>query len=573
MRGSVACVTACVLWGGWAGAARAQADQPQVPCNGQRINAITITSRAPTVAGLRRIPVVSEVARAVHTTTQPDVISRFLLLHVGDRCSELRRAESAHILRAQPFLADASITVVPSDSGGVALDVQTIDEVAAVFSATLKAKAPLFTGLRVGDANAGGEGVYLAGRWWQESGLRDGYSFGVTDYQFLGQPYQATARLARAPLGGEYHFDVQRPFLTDLQRVAWRVQRGRSDDYVRFVDAAGSTHADLLSRDYADIGGLARIGPPGRLALVGVSVSHETAYAGTAPILISARGTSPDPAFPLDGRYASHTTSRLNALLGYRNLRYVRTTGFEGLRNVEDVPTGIEVGALIGKGAGLLGSRDHDVLVGGELYAGEASAESAIRLQVEAEARRPDTRAPWDGILSSGRLAWHQRTGQAHMVVTSLEWGGGWRVRVPFRVTLAGTDGGIRGMPEGVEQGGRRAIMRVEDRLLLGSVGQGVADLGVAFFADAGRLWAGDVPFGSTTPVRFSAGISLLAAVPSRSARTWRLDIALPNVPGRGLRLALRISRNDQSTGFWREPRDVAIARERSVPASLFNWP
>ena len=216
MRAAVACVTACVLCGGWAGVARAQADTPRVPCNGQRITAITITSRAPTVAGVRQIPVVSEIARAVHTTTQPNVISRFLLLRVGDRCSELRRAESAHILRAQPFLADASITVIPSDSGGVTLDVETIDEVAAIFSATLKAKAPVFTGLRLGDANAGGEGVYLAGRWWQEAGLRDGYSFGATDYQFLGQPYQATARVARAPLGGEYHFDVQRPFLTDL---------------------------------------------------------------------------------------------------------------------------------------------------------------------------------------------------------------------------------------------------------------------------------------------------------------------------------------------------------------------
>ena len=568
-----ACVTASVLWAGWTGAARAQAAPVQVPCRGQRIDAISITSRAPAVAGVRRVPVLSGLARAVHTTTQPDVISRFLLLRVGDRCSERRRAESEHVLRAQPFLADATINVLAADSGGVTLDVQTIDEVAAIFSATMRTKGPVFTGLRVGDANAGGEGVYVAGHWWQDAGLRDGYSFGITDYQFLGQPYQATAIASRDPLGGEYHLDVQRPFLTDLQRVAWRVQRGRSNSYVRFVDDTGGTHADLLSRDYADIGGVARIGPPGRLALVGFSVSHETAYAGATPILISRDGTTPDPGFPLGGRYASHNSTRLNALLGYRQLRYVRATGFEGLRDVQDVPVGVEIGALIGKSTPFLNSADHDVLVGADFYAGVADSTSALRLQTEAEARHPDAGSQWDGVLTSGRLAWHQRVTGAQMLVTSVDWGGGWRVRVPFRVTLAGREGGIRGMPEGLAQGGRRAIARVEDRVLLESMGKGFADVGFAVFADAGRLWAGDVPYGTTSPIQYSAGVSLLAAVPSHSARLWRLDLAVPHVPGRGFRLAISLSRNDASLGFWQEPRSVQLARERSVPVSLFNWP
>ncbi|MGH7669936.1 MAG: hypothetical protein ACRENQ_10645, partial [Gemmatimonadaceae bacterium] len=451
----VACVTVCVLCGGWAGTARAQKAQAPVACRGQRINAITITSQAPTVAGVRRVPVLSEVARTVHTTTQPDVISRFLLFHVGDACSERRRAESERILRAQPFLADASITVVRSDSGGVELDVRTIDEVAAVFSTTLRTKGTLLSGVRLGDANAGGEATYLAGAWWRENALRDGYSFRATDYQFLGQPNEATLSVARAPLGGEYHLDVQHPFLTDLQRVAWRVQRGQADDYVRFADDTGAIHADRVSREYADIGGLVRIGPPGRLALVGLSLSHESEYPGTAPILITPGGTAPDPTFPLDSRYASLRSTRLNALLGYRNLRYVRATGFDGLRNVQDVPVGFQLGTLVGTSVPLLGSTNHDMLVGSDLYAGRATATSALRLQAVAEARRPADTGLWDGVLGSGRAADDQRVGRSQMFVTSLEWSGGWHVRVPFRVTLAGTEGGIRGRPEGLEQGGR----------------------------------------------------------------------------------------------------------------------
>ncbi|OYV66806.1 MAG: hypothetical protein B7Z72_10690, partial [Gemmatimonadetes bacterium 21-71-4] len=432
---------------------------------------------------------------------------------------------------------------------------------------------PLVTGVRLGDGNTGGEGIYLMSNWWKEHALRDGYAFDMTDYQFLGRPIQATVLARRDPLGGAYHFGVQRPFLTGFQRFAWRMQQGESDDYVRFTDAAGVVHADRLGRTYADIGGLVRIGAPGRLALVGLSVSHEATRLGAAPILITGQGVQPDPGPVLDGRYDSRSASRVNLLLGYRNLRYVRATGLDALRNTQDVPVGVQVGALIGKSAPFLGSQAHDMLIGGDAYAGAGWRRAVLRFQATGEMRRSLVNNAWDGLLVSGRLAEYNKIGTRQTFITSLEWGGGWRVRVPFRVTLAGTHGGIRGMTEGLEQGGRRGILRLEDRIDLGShLGQ-TADFGLSFFADAGRLWAGGVPFGTTTPLRYSVGVSLLAAFPAASARMWRLDIAVPNVPGRGLRLALRLSHSDQTLTFWREPRDIAMARERSVPASLFNWP
>ena len=563
-----------IVFGAGAAVAGAQTAAVTVPCRGQRVDSIHIYSQAPTVTGVRSVPVVAEVVRAVHVTTRETVIERFLLLHVGDACSERRRAESERVLRAQPFLADATVQVVRSGSGGVNLEVNTVDEVAAVFSATLKPKAPVFTGLRLGDANVSGGGVYAAGMWWHERALRDGYAARVTDYQFLGQPVQATALAARNPLGGEYHLDVQRPFLTDLQRVAWRAQQGEADDYVRFVDAAGGIHADRLTRAYTDVGGLTRIGPPGRLALVGLSVSHESESASNAPIVISDEGTAPDSSGPWAAGFASHSVSRVNALLGYRNLRFVRATGFDALQHTQDIPVGIQIGGLIGKSAPL-GDRvtDRDMLFGADAYAGAASSRSALRFQAMGEVRRVLDSASWDGLLGSGRVAEYQKIGMSQTAMASVEWSGGWRARVPFRVTLAGVDGGVRGMPEGVEQGARRGIMRLEDRFDMRSPFGETADFALAVFADAGRLWAGDAPFGTTTPMRYSAGFSLLTAFPARSAQMWRLDVAFPNVPGRGVRLALRLTHTDATSVFWREPADVAVARERSVPASLFNWP
>ncbi len=567
----------CVGWvvgvGVGVGSAGAQAAPRPVPCRGQRVDAIRIVSEAPSVAGVRKLPVLADIAHAAHVTTQADVVEGFLLLHVGDACSERRRAESERVLRAQPFLADASIAVVASPDGGVELEVRTIDEVALQFSATMNSSGPLLTTLRLGDGNLNGEGVAATGAWWSEEGFRDGYAFDVTNYQLLGQPYQAMVSAARDPLGGRYHLGIQRPFLTDVQRVAWRVQQGESDDYVRFVDDTGAVHAARLGRTYADIGGLARIGAPGRLALVGLSVSHEAERLGAAPLLITPTGSAPDPTTAFAGRYVAHAASRVNLLLGYRNLKFVRDTGFDALRNTQDIPVGIQVGTLVGQSASFLGSRDHDMLIGADVYAGAATARSALRFETLGEVRRTLDSAAWDGLLASGRLADFQKVGPRQMLMTSLEWAGGWRVQVPFRLTLAGTDGGVRGMAEGTEQGGRRAVLRVEDRFDLGSPFGPTAEFGVSVFADAGRLWAGDVPFGMTTPVRTSVGVSLLAAVPAASGQLWRLDLALPNVPGQGVRLALRISHEDGTIMFWREPRDVTIARERSVPQSLFSWP
>src|SRR4029078_9771625 len=94
-------------------------------------------SWAPSVTVLSRVPIVARIARSIHATTRPDVIRRFLLLREGERCNELRRAESERILRAPPFLADASVVAVPNADGSVDLVVRTADEIALVLGGSV----------------------------------------------------------------------------------------------------------------------------------------------------------------------------------------------------------------------------------------------------------------------------------------------------------------------------------------------------------------------------------------------------------------------------------------------------
>jgi hypothetical protein len=85
---------------------------------------------------------------------------------------------------------------------------------------------------------------------------------------------------------------------------------------------------------------------------------------------------------------------------------------------------------------------------------------------------------------------------------------------------------------------------------------------------------AGDAPFGDTTRApRFGAGLGLLAAIPPRSKRLYRLDLAFPLSPDPHAKWEVRVSSNDATRAFLREPGDVRRSRSRSVSAGVFNWP
>jgi hypothetical protein len=159
-----------------------------------------------------------------------------------------------------------------------------------------------------------------------------------------------------------------------------------------------------------------------------------------------------------------------------------------------------------------------------------------------------------------------------HTLVSSTEWSGGWRSRMPFQLSFADKDGGLRGFKKSRLAGGRRLVTRLEDRYVWGRF-RTYATIGLAAFADAGKLWAGDVPFGVNSPVSYSAGVSILASIPPRSQRLLRVDFAYPLSHDVARTWEVRLTVRDATRLFWREPRDVQRVRERSVPSNVFNWP
>ena len=544
-----------------------------MPCAGQRINSIVVHASAPTTAVFRKVAVLAKIAGAIHRTTNAEVIRRFMLLREGDVCSELRRAESERILRNQPFIADADVRVVADSAGGVSLDVRTTDELAVVVGMAGGKGRPPVRLLRLGDANVAGEGIYLAGDWRDGGAFRDGFGGTFVDNQLLGRPYTLVVDGHQNPLGDDWKVDALHPFYTDIQRIAWRARSGASDDYVQFINDINSAHALRVARNYFDAGGIVRIGPPGRLSLFGASISGLDERPAPEPILVTKKGFSPDTSSVLRGRYVSHRIARINGLWGVRDIGFVRVQGFDALTATQDLPVGFQLGALFGRTLSVLGSRDDDIFMAGDVFVGAAGKRSALRLQLAGEGRRNNPEATWDGIATSARAIEYFKISDWNTTTASLEFSGGWRQRTPFSLTLSDADGGVRGYAASGTPGGQRLVGRLEHRMFVGRPFD-AGDLGVGVFADAGRMWAGDIPYGVNTPVRSSVGFSLLATAPKASARMWRVDVAFAiNPEPRGNHIELRIGNTDKTTFFLAEPSDIQAARERTVPSSVFRWP
>jgi hypothetical protein len=529
---------------------------------------------------LGRFKWIQRRATALHATTREAVVRRFLLVGPGEPCDELRRSESERILRAQPYLVDARLRVYDDGAGGVRVEVETRDEFSAILglAAFEGGGAPPVSSVRLGEANLMGRGVYSMGQWRDGGpGYRDAFVARAVHYQLFGRPYQLTALAERRTVGGQWGVDMSHPFYTDLQRIAWRAGVGASEDHLELVRPDPKRNALLYDRGYANAGGLVRVGTPGRLSLFGASLSYERAGTGGPARVLGPAGVEPDSGPPLGfspgERYPGQRVARVNALWGVRAVSFLRVAGFESLTGVQDVRRGFQASTMLGRSIALLGTRDDDYFVSASLYAGMGGGRSFLANELRGEARHDNSNNDWRGGVIGGRSAWYLVPNARWRFVTSAEYSGVWRPRVPVQIRLGTRDNGVRGYNGAVEAGNARAVLRAESRYVLGALGN-IGDLGAAAFVDAGRMWAGGAPYGVDSPVRAALGVGALGAFPRGSRKLWRVDVARPlsQVPG-APKVQFILENRDLTRFFWREPRDVELGRERASPVSVFNWP
>ena len=543
-------------------------------CAGQPISDIIVITQPPFTDRLpTRLEWVRRTVRRTHVNTRDDVVRRFLLMKVGEPCNQIRRAESERIMRAQPFLVDARIRVYDDEAGGVRLEVETRDDFSLVFEPMLQSRSPLVSGMRFGDSNLGGSATLAAINWRDGRAYNDVLGVNLENYAF-GQG-RNEFRLAgqRNRFGQDMRLELVRPYYTDLQRFAWIGSLGGTREPMEFRRGELPRNAMTVRREFANVGAIARVGPVGRLRLVGASITREAQRTDEQSLLLTRDGVQADTTGAAVPTFRAQRVVRANALLGVRAIRFVRVEGFDALNGAQDVRVGMQLGLVVGHSIRVRQARDRDDFVAANLYGGYGGARSFVGLQAVTEARYDRDTKAWDNFVTSGRLAWYFRPAVRQTTVVESEWSAGRDMRVPFQLSLADRDGGIMGHRRSSQAGARRLVFRAEQRLVV-PTRLNVADVGLAGFAEAGRLWGEhSVPYSLATPWRGAVGVSVLAAVPPRSRRLWRVDFALPVGSDPQRRFEVRFTSVDRSRVFWNEPRDVQAGRERTAPSSLFSWP
>jgi hypothetical protein len=547
-----------------------EAAETSVACDGKIVSDIVITPRDPSFLLVpRRLRPLARGVGLHHTTSKPEVIGRFLLLEVGETCTERQRAETERILRFQPFLADASVRAVADTLGGVRIEVQTIDEIPTVFGMRVREMRPAM--LRFGNGNVGGQGLYLAGSVERGFAYRTAGRVDATAYQIFGRPYTLSLVAERATLGGALSVALGHPFFTDLQRTAWHTGFSDVNRYLSFVPPDGDVISLGVERRFWDLGGVRRVGLGRNSGFVGMLLTEEDVNPASRFVIISDSGLVVDTTNVLDGSLPSYRNLRLNAIVGVRALSFIEVRGFDALAAVQNVATGVQFGTLVGRGLPRSATHDDDHIVVADLYAGRGSATGFAGLQVQGEARMDRQTGRWDSMVGSGRLAWYFKPADRHLLIGSVEFGGGRQLRVPFQLLLGDRQGGVRGYADSRRAGAVRTVLRLEERWAIGNLTRH-GKFGLSGFADAGWVGAGDAAFGTDSGMKVGVGVGLLAAFPPQSQRLWRVDFAVPVSADADARWEVRLN-SARARLFWREPDDVARGRAGAAPSTIFGWP
>jgi len=499
--------------------------------------------------------------------TRESAIAPFLLVKQGDKCSELALRESERVLRAQPYLADAKAVVTPDANGTIRVDFSTTDDIRPILGLGMNGGTP--TRIKLGSANLAGYGMALAGQWKQGFAFRDGWLLQFRDYSTFGRQWLFDTYLERAPLGEVETATLSQPLYSQFQRIAWSANVVHLDNYQSFLRGEGDIDPLSLevNRTGWQVNALYRLGGGANGVYGGVQVGGEHVSPADRGVIITDDGFVDDPDTTLGPRYTTQDRTLVSLILGARGLRFFKAQGFDALEGAQDVANGMQFGGAVGHGVG----SDFTGWYGAtQLYAGMGTTRFFGGLEGNVEARREGD--DWSDVITEGRLAFYSHPTKRRTRILSIEYAGAWRTTVPFELRLGTARAGLRGYEDSETSGGRRAVVRLEDRLVFPGI-KNYLGLGAAAFVDAGKMWAGDVPFGETVNPRVGAGIGLIIAIPRSSRQNLRVDFAGPLISDAGSKWGVNFTIFSGRPRFWRPASDLARARSVAQTPVVFGWP
>ncbi len=483
------------------------------------------------------------MANALHVRTRRGVIERELLFGPGDCFDQYLLEETERLLRAYQFLSQVDLFGVPQPDGSYHVIVDTQDQWSTQVDLRLGLEDGLrMEGFRLRETNLLGTGQEL-GLFYIDRDVTRDYGIAFATPQLAGTRWDLSGALGRTRAGTLAQQVVAYPFVGEVGHWAARQSFTREDqffDYITFDSTRiDSRHLLMPVREKNfDVGLGVRIGKRGNLTVLGAMISYEAlTYPGVPQLTV---GGSFDERVDADsatvnelaGQTEQLGSIRVGALLGQRNIWWVKRRGYDSLRGQQDIPLGAEAGLAFARSIPSL-ERDNDLVSSFRLYLGIEYGEALFVGRVRADVRRDfdaiEAEDEWKDLYSESELLnyWKPSALPRHTFLLRVASTAAWNTRTPFQLTLGG-DRNLRGYREERFPGGRRLVVSAEDRIYFGWPWREVFDLGATLFIDTGRMWPGDVPFGEDSGWRATAGIGLRGSFPAGSRSSFRLDIAAP---------------------------------------------
>lgn len=525
------------------------------------------------------------LANALHVRTRQSFIRRELLVEEGDCLDPLLLNESGRILRRYGFIAHADVFAVAQADGTHHVVVDTQDEWTTKVDLGVSVDDGLrIEGLDLTEENLLGQGILAAVFLRQRRERRD-VGARVEFPRLFGSRMDWQVGAGRTRVGSFIQEQLAYPFVGEVGRVALRQVYRRRDEIFPYSTGGAEDFSHVLLPlldERVELSVAGRLGRPGNLTLFGLGISRETLEFGGFPQdLEIARDNdfgNPEPAPAsaaalVERQTRPASTTRLNLLVGQRNLRFVRVRGLDPLDGEQDVELGTEIGLTLGRSVDVLSAEGleptDDLYTRLRIFAGHDPGTSYVFANLALEGRNLLSGDAGDGgwrdVIAELDLYGYVRSRRmpGHTFFGRISAGGGWSLDTPFQLTLGGRSG-VRGFHQEDYPGAKRILLSLEDRIFLGWPMPDLFDFGLSLFADAGRVWKGAVPYGADSDWKGTLGFGLRFGFPKGSRGVARLDLGFPLGGGNRAGPVFRVTLYETlglNTGF----EDAQMRRSRRI--------
>ncbi len=419
------------------------------------------------------------LANRLHIKTRQRVILQLLLFEAGDPYSRYLSDESERILRSQRYLYDAQIRAIAYDEETNVVDLVVVTRDVWTLKVGLsiaRSGGENETRVELEDSNFLGTGKELTLKR-SEDVDRTSYLVRYRDPNVGGRKVQLETSYQDNSDGFKHFVQVLRPFVSlqehwaagfeahDLDRVDPIYQLGEEVDEFRhrqtYIDAFWGRSNGLQG-----------------------DTSHRWLFGFTylEDRFGRAQG-KPEPTTVLEDRTLSYPW------IGFQSVqnRYRETRNLNRIGRTEDLELGRKVDLRLGLSPTLLGSDEDRLITSGAFsFSTVPRDDHLLQVQTYASARWSDSGV--ENLHLGGALRYYLRMNQHQVFFATLE-ADLMENRDPENQLLLGGDSGLRGYPLRYQDGDRRLLLTLEQRLFTDWHPFRLARVGGAVFLDVGRAW------------------------------------------------------------------------------------